>query len=185
MHSQQQPLTGREPVSGGRGATDEPLKPVEELLEPGLYEPLLKPGFYPSPESLGPAPDHVARTLRVEVTGSAAHRARIQADAAKVQNVQLEASVGAKRLRAWSALERELYVYGLSVLPAMVRDGRMFAVAKKVLGVCPGDLRFFHGVEITPEDAKDIAAEAMSRALPAFREDILHGRSAQVIPRPP
>jgi DNA-directed RNA polymerase specialized sigma24 family protein len=60
----------------------------------------------------------------------------------------------------------------------MVRDGRMFAVAKKVLGISPGDLRFFHSVEVTLEDAKDIAAEAMSRALPAFHEDILDGRWA-------
>jgi DNA-directed RNA polymerase specialized sigma24 family protein len=173
LHSQQQPLTGQEPVGVGWGAAGEPL---EELLEPELCQAVLGPQFYQPPESLQPAPDHVARTPRVEVTGSAAHRARIQADAAKVQGVQLEASIGTKRQRAWPALERELYVYGLSVLPAMVRDGRMFTVAKKVLGICPDDLRFFHGIEVTPEDAKDIAAEAMSRALPAFREDILLGR---------
>jgi hypothetical protein len=93
LHSQQQPRTG----GGGWGATDEPFKPVEELLEPELHEPLLKPGFCQPPESLQPAPDHVARTLRVDVTSAAAHRARIQADAVKVQDVQLEASVGSKR----------------------------------------------------------------------------------------
>jgi DNA-directed RNA polymerase specialized sigma24 family protein len=164
LHSQQQSLTGQEPVGVGWGAAGEPR---QELLEPELCEPVLGPQSFPPGES-----------RQSEVTGSAAHRARIQADAAKVQGVQLEASVASKRQIAWVALERELYVYGLSVLPVMVRDGRMFAVAKKVLGICPGDLRFFHSVEVTPEDAKDIAAEAMSRALPAFHEDILRGRWA-------
>jgi DNA-directed RNA polymerase specialized sigma24 family protein len=173
LHSQQQRLTDQEPVGVGWGA---PGQPGEELLEPRLCEPVLEPQPRQPPESLRPVPGQVDCAQQVDLNGSAAHRVRIQSDAAIVQDVQLEASVGLKRQRAWAALERELYVYGSSVLPVMVRDGRMFAVAKKVLGVCPEDLRFFRGVEVTPEDAKDIAAEALSRALPAFREDILQGR---------
>jgi DNA-directed RNA polymerase specialized sigma24 family protein len=173
LHSQQQRLTDQGLVGVGWGVAGEP---GEELLEPELCEPVLEPQPCQPQESLGSATGQAVRARRADETGSAAHRARIQSDAAIVQDVQLEASVGAKRQRAWAALERELYVYGFSVLPAMVSDGRMFAVAKKVLGVCPEDLRFFRGVEVTPEDAKDIAAEALSRALPAFHEDILQGR---------
>ena len=185
LHSQQQRLTDQEPVGVGWGVAGVADEPGEELLEPELCEPVLEPQACQPPESLQPVTGQVDRALRVDLNGSAAHRARIQSDAAIVQDVQLEASVGLKRQRAWAALESELYVYGSSVLPVMVRDGRMFAVAKKVLGVCPEDLRFFRGVEVTPEDAKDIAAEALSRALPAFREDILQGRWPQAIPRPP